>query len=90
MVSIFMEGQIKHRMMLRPQQVLLLLWMLLIAYSLADADCLPSEFVSSSQRVPLVELYTSEGCSSCSVSTNHNQMPIQSVGGFLPNQSEYP
>jgi hypothetical protein len=60
-----MEGQMKHRIMLKPHQMLLLLWIFLIAFSLADAECLPSEFVSSSQRVPLVELYTSEGCSSC-------------------------
>ncbi|MGI9271943.1 MAG: DUF1223 domain-containing protein [Woeseiaceae bacterium] len=45
--------------------MLLWLWMLLIAYSLADADGLATEYSSGSQRVPLVELYTSEGCSSC-------------------------
>jgi hypothetical protein len=46
-------------------RLLVLTWMLLIAFTLADADDLPLEFSSGTQHVPLVELYTSEGCSSC-------------------------
>ena len=44
-------------------RLLILTWMLLIAFTLADADDLPLEFSSGTQDVPLVELYTSEGCS---------------------------
>lgn len=51
--------------MLRIQRVLLLIWMLLLGYSLADAGDLCIEFSSGAQHIPLVELYTSEGCSSC-------------------------
>lgn len=65
MVFVFIETMVKYRTMLRIQRVLLLAWMLLIGYSLADAGDISTEFSSGTQHVPLVELYTSEGCSSC-------------------------
>ena len=51
--------------MFKIHRVLLIFWILLVGYSLSDAGDLSTEYSSGTQRVPVVELTLSEGCSSC-------------------------
>jgi len=48
-----------------PGHKIVLIVLLIAAWSIAAAGEVPQEFISGDRRVALIELYTSEGCSSC-------------------------